>query len=203
MFIFYIMSTYNTSKTKRLYDRKKDKGSVVVHHKKYNNYNISNMDTYELVNICPSDSRYVVNTSWETEWNIAKNILGRCLPACAPGGDISVIRFPKGSKVKFSYSSKEKTPSFAAGVNFKNIFSANCESDGAYDNSSDLDMKELDNDILVVKIKGNKSVFKNQLNCDIEYLEINRRLEQKLFDHELERDMEEFNPISQLKKMMY
>ena len=60
------------------------KGSVIVHHKKYNKYNISNMETFELINICPSNSRYVVNPIWETEWNLSKKLLGECFPACAP-----------------------------------------------------------------------------------------------------------------------
>ena len=190
--------SYCSSKKRPLYHQKREKGTVTVHHKVYNNENINNVDSYELVNICSSGSRYVVNPEWETTWNKNSSKCCHWFNCCMPRKNIDVMRFEKGSSIGFQYASTEKNPSFSTGASFKDIFEVNMETDGLTERKSEFNVKELDNDILVIKIKGGKSRFSNLLNCDIEYLEIERVLEQLIFKRQLNKDMEEFTKINKL-----
>jgi hypothetical protein len=173
-------SIINSSKKKNLYDMKKEKGSVVVHVKQYRKYNITNINNFEIINICPKDYRYVINPDWERTWT------------CTNGGDINIFRLEKGSTIQFESSDKKKSPSFSIGLSFKKIAEFKYSTDGTTENQSNLNIKKLDNDILVIKCKGIKSSFtKNLLNCDIEYLEIERSLEEDIVKNQEKKDRED------------
>ena len=113
-------------------------------------------------------------------------------------GYVSFRKIPAGTEIDINDYTKKKTKSFDFGIEVKDI-QFNISTDGEMENISKNVVSKLSHDIIVMEIKGENKLFgKQMLTPCVSYLEIDRRLEKKIYERELKKDMEEFDDIYDL-----
>lgn len=95
------------------------------------------------------------------------------------GGKFDVIKFEKGTTLKFKMYKKTKNPSINIGTKFSEI-SLNLNTDNLNETCSDHMYEKLDYDIIVFSYKGN--CFFDKLNGYVEYLEMDSKLERDIYN---------------------
>ena len=164
----------------RLYQLKASRSSVVKRYIRFKKpRNINNDDFEQIVAICgDTKTRFVLEP--EPKYELTN------------GGLFQVKRYPAGSRIDCNFMSSNKKQSIKCGLNLDQV-GVFYETDGRSETSSSTNIKTLTHDIITIRIKGNRNFMgKSYLTPNVEYLEIDRKLEKMICDSVIRKDMELF-----------
>ena len=117
------------------------------------------------------------------------------------GNGIFLIRkIPAGTVLNIEEMNAINKGSKKIGLTLKSI-GINYETDGVESSSINSTIKELSHDIIIITIKGAKKLLgKQMLTLNINYLEIDRALERKIYNKRLKKDYEDIEEPEILSK---
>ena len=167
-----------------MYNAKANNNSVIKRYFRLKSpRNINNDDFEAVVAICGSKRTIFV---LEPEPNY--ELIG--------GGIFSIKKYPAGCTIDISRYERIKKKSHKFGINMDSI-GVTYETDGQTSNESGLAVKTLTHDVLIATLKGDKKLFGKQLlTPNIEYLEIDKRLEEQIYEYEVQKDIKNFNNMT-------
>ena len=110
------------------------------------------------------------------------------------GNGIFLIRkIPAGTVLNIEEMNAINNGSRKIGLTLKSI-GINYGTDGAESSSSNSTIKELSHDVIVITIRGAKKFMGSQMLLPkVNYLEIDRTLEKKIYDRHVRKDIERLN----------
>jgi hypothetical protein len=164
----------------KMYDVKARQNSVLKRHFKLKSPRNINRDNFEaIVAICGSErTKFVLETEPKYE--------------LTGGGMFFIKKYPTGYKIDINRYEKIKRKSQKFGIDLDNI-GITYETDGNTSNENGISVKTLTHDVLIATFKGDRRFLRSQiLTPNVEYLEIDRRLEKQIYEYEVQKDMEKF-----------
>ena len=171
-------------KVASMYDLKSNNKSVIKRSFKFKQPRNINYDDFQaIVAICSSErTKFILKPepSYELQG----------------GGWFNIWKVPAGAKIDVKLHNSRKKNSKKIGINLDK-FGINFEDDGQTSNSLENKIR-ITHDIIVVEIKGDKKFFgKQYLDPHVEYIEIDRILENTIYEKILNEDIKKHQPIEE------